>query len=236
MFEYNLWYSFLSGSLGKGSSPYRQNESKLHILVHRAILAARSPFFAELFSVYTRIKEEGIGAVEVEEDAKQRVALVFDGTDAEGRLICKEINQGSASAVRSFLVYLYSDSTNHILTEDPIDVLQLSCVYGLGDSRLAFECEKLLKSNMTPINALETLCISHQLNRVELKQKTLNFIVDHFVECVSEEQLLRDAVSDFPDLAVEIMRAVASRVKARKLQPILKRSYSSKGTTATLQF
>lgn len=82
-----------------------------------------------------------------------------------------------------------------------------------GDERLSFECEKVLRIYMTSQHAIETLCVAYQLHRIELQAFALNYIVDNFVACVAKVSLLRDAFTDFPELALNIMKGLSVRMQ-----------------------
>ena len=211
-----------AGASDSVESTHQQPHVSPFMLAHRVVLAARSPFFAEMFRAYLKLKEEGHNS-DVDEDTRERVKQTFAGADDEGRLIVREANESSPQALRAFLIYLYTDSTLHVRPEHANDVLQLACVYGLGEGRLATECEKLLRIHMKPHSALETLCVAHQLARDDLKQTTLNYILDHFVDCVEDdEDMLNDAVCDFPELGVELLQHVASRLRRKGIGHLLR--------------
>ncbi len=191
----------------------QSSNGRIGILAHRAMLAARSPFFEDIFRAHVLLKEEGIKTDKVSSNSKARVEAVIIGTGDDGHLIVRDFNKASFTAMRAFLLHLYTDAVNHIDPEMAIDVLQLACVYGLGDGRLSFECEKVLRIYMTPQHAIETLCVAYQLHRIELQAFVLNYIVDNFVACVANESLLRDAFTDFPELAVSIMKGLSIRMQ-----------------------
>lgn len=54
------------------------------------------------------------------------------GTDDDGHLIVREFNKASFTAIRAFLLHLYTDAVNHIDPEIAIDVLQLAMWMSLG--------------------------------------------------------------------------------------------------------
>lgn len=195
----------------------------LFFLVHRVVLIARCPFFGQAFRALHALKEDG-DAASVTLEERRRVSLVFDSTpDPEGRAVVREINKSTPQAIRAFLLYLYTDRLDYVQGDTACDVLQMACVYGLGSSRLAHECERLLRANVSPYNALDTLCVATQLARDDLVQFVLEFVVENYVECVEDREAVTECLFDFPQLGVEIMRAVGARLKQRGAEEFLKK-------------
>jgi hypothetical protein len=215
--------------------------------VHRAILVSRCPFFAATIKAMYALKEDG-DAANISEEDRKRVAMVFGNmatelgtsgknrgyeTDTEGRVVVREINKSLPEAVHAFLIFIYTDRLDAVKTELAIDVLQMACVYGLAKSRLAHECERLLRIGITPENAIDTLCVAHQLSRDDLKQFALEYIVENLCKSVNDVSSLTDALMDFPILGVDILRAVASRIRSRGAEDMLKRVMVSSNTTVS---
>jgi len=201
--------------------------------VHRVMLAARCPFFSSAFLAQHALKEDGQGAP-VSQDDRRKVALVFAGDDGQGRAVAREINRSSPDALHVFLLYLYSDRLEAVTPELAVDVLQMACVYGLGRSKLAFECERLLRHSMSAETALDCLCVATQLGREDLASFTREYIVENLVDCCADEDALHDACVDFPELGVDLLRAVATRLRQRGAEGVrvLKRMQTSSTTTA----
>ncbi|KAH9250087.1 hypothetical protein BASA81_012134 [Batrachochytrium salamandrivorans] len=202
------------------------------LVCHRVVLIARCPFFASSFQALYSLKEDGDAASVSAEDRK-RVQLVFGypdssvgGTDGEGRVIVREINRSSPGALKCFLLYLYTDRIDSIKQDVAFDVLQMACIYGLGASPLAIECETMMKMHINASNAMDTLCIAKQLGRQELLQFALEYIVEHFVDCVStsSEEVLRECLYDFPQLGVDLLMAVGARLRENKAESRLKKA------------
>jgi hypothetical protein len=145
------------------------------------------------------------------------VQLVFDGAadDGQGRAVAREINKSHPDALQAFLLYLYTDRLDAVTGELAVDVLQMACVYGLAASRLAYECERILRASMSPENALDSLCVATQLGRQDLASFMREYIVENFVVCCADEAALRDAIGDFPELAGDLILAVAARLRQR---------------------
>jgi len=129
--------------------------------------------------------------------------------------VAREINKCHPDALHVFLLYLYSDRLDAVISDLAVDVLQMACVYGLGRSRLAYECERLLRLSMSADNALDCLCVATQLGREDLASFTREYIVENLVQCCADEQGLRDAVLDFPELAVDLLKTIATRLRLR---------------------
>lgn len=202
------------------------------LVCHRVVLIARCPFFASSFQALYSLKEDGDAASVSAEDRK-RVQLVFGypdssvgGTDGEGRVVVREINRSSPGALKCFLLYLYTDRIDSVKQDLAFDVLQMACIYGLGASPLAVECEAMMKVHINSSNALDTLCIAKQLGRHELLQFALEYIVEHFVDCVSasSEEALRECLYDFPQLGVDLLMAVGARLRENKAESRLKKA------------
>jgi len=192
-------------------------------LCHRVVLIARCPFFATAFRALYALKEDGDAASVTPEDRK-RVQLVFEpAPDSDGRIVVRELNRASANALKAFLLYLYTDRLDYVKPDMACDVLQMTCVYGLGSSRLAHECERLLRNSITPSNALDTLCVAAQLKRDDLLQFGLDYVVENFAECVEDRDAVTECVFDFPQLGVELLRSVGARLKQRGMEDVLKK-------------
>jgi hypothetical protein len=197
-------------------------EDEAFFLCHRVVLTARCPLFSSSFQALHALKEDGDQALVTQED-RNRVALVFDPqTDAEGRVVVREVNQSSSLALKCFLIFLYTDQLA-VKPDVAFDVLQMTYVYGMGTSSLARECEQVLRQNISPSNALDTLCIAQQLGVTLLLEFCLEYIVRNLVECVeaNEGEDLNECVFDFPQLGVALLRAVGSRIRENKAQSAL---------------
>ena len=103
----------------------------------------------------------------------------------------------------------------------------MSCIYGLGTSRLAHECERLLRNSINPACALDTLCLAAQLGRDDLLQFALDYVVENFVDCMEDRESVTECVFDFPQLGVELLRSVGKRLKQRGAEDVLKKRPSA---------
>ena len=79
-----------------------------------------------LMAVLPYLPCSGIKADKVSSGSKTRVEAVIVGTDDDGHSIVREFNKAPFTAIRAFLLHLYTDAVNHIDPEIAINVLQLA--------------------------------------------------------------------------------------------------------------
>ena len=118
---------------------------------HKCILASRSSFFKNMFTVGMRESEESIISV-------QDISL---------------------PTFQKLLEFIYSDQLNDLENaEQAIDVLVAANKYGLD--RLKRLCEKFLVHMIDLENVVELLYLSDMHQAMELKRMCINFTMQYF--------------------------------------------------------
>ena len=118
---------------------------------HKCILASRSNFFKNMFTVGMRESEESIISV-------QDISL---------------------PTFQKLLEFIYSDQLNDLESaEQAIDVLVAANKYGLD--RLKRLCEKFLVQLIDLENVVELLYLSDMHQAMELKRMCINFTMQYF--------------------------------------------------------
>jgi len=125
--------------------------SETRIKAHKCVLASRSSFFKNMFTVGMRESEESIISV-------QDITL---------------------ATFMKLLEFIYSDQLNDLESaEQAIDVLVAANKYGLD--RLKRLCEKFLVQMIDLENVVELLYLSDMHQAMELKRMCINFTMQYF--------------------------------------------------------
>ncbi|GIY37835.1 TD and POZ domain-containing protein 4 [Caerostris extrusa] len=126
-------------------------------VVHKNILAARSPVFKALF----------------EKESKEM---------ASG---CINITKLDPDILRRILLYIYTDSVEYLQWETAFNLFKGADMYGLQD--LKEHCSSFLKANLTSTTACDALVLAEMHHDVKLKETVRGFILKHDEEIFNSD-------------------------------------------------